>query len=82
MTDVVASGHEQVVPPVASAMDASRQVAVSPSGHGLAAVPAFEAVYAQHVRFVWRTVRSFGVAEEKAKKPVPGVPGLPPPYRN
>jgi RNA polymerase sigma-70 factor (ECF subfamily) len=41
-------------------MDAARQAVAPPNR--LAAAPAFDDVYQLHVRFVWRTVRSFGVA--------------------
>jgi len=51
-------------------MDAARQVVSPPR---LAAAPTFDDVYQQHVRFVWRTVRSFGVAEAQLEDAVQDV---------
>lgn len=74
MTEVAASGHEPVMPEVAPAMAAVRQ---SEPPTALAAAPGssrvFEDVYQQHVRFVWRTVRSFGVAEAQLEDAVQDV---------
>jgi RNA polymerase sigma-70 factor (ECF subfamily) len=56
------------MPEVAPAMDAVGQVAPR-----LASVPAFDEVYQAHVRFVWRTVRSFGVAEAQLEDAVQDV---------
>ncbi|HUQ02136.1 MAG TPA: sigma-70 family RNA polymerase sigma factor [Kofleriaceae bacterium] len=58
------------MPDVAPAMAAVRQD-VPP--RLAAAALAFEDVYAQHVRFVWRTVRSFGVAEAQLEDAVQDV---------
>ena len=70
MTDVARPGHERVMPDVAPAMAAVRQE--SPPRLAAAAL-VFEEVYAQHVRFVWRTVRSFGVAEAQLEDAVQDV---------
>ncbi len=56
------------MPPVAPAM-----VAVSQAAPRLAAAPAFDDVYAAHVRYVWRLVRSFGVAEAHLEDAVQDV---------
>jgi RNA polymerase sigma-70 factor (ECF subfamily) len=71
VTESAGPGHERVMPQVAPAIAAVRQAESSP--HGLAAAPAFESVYQQHVRFVWRTVRSFGVAEAQLEDAVQDV---------
>ncbi len=62
------------MPDVAPAMAAVRQDAP----HLAAAAPgssrlAFDDVYQRHVRFVWRTVRSFGVAEAQLEDAVQDV---------
>jgi RNA polymerase sigma-70 factor (ECF subfamily) len=69
MTELLGSGHEPDVPEVAPAM-----AAVPPAAPPrLAEALAFDDVYQQHVRFVWRTVRSFGVAEAHLEDAVQDV---------
>ncbi len=55
------------MPPVAHAMVAT------PEASGLAVLPSFDDVYQAHVRFVWRTVRAFGVAEAHLEDAVQDV---------
>lgn len=50
------------MPAVAHALDVSE-----------AAVPSFDEVYAAHVAFVWRTLRTFGVAESQIEDAVQDV---------
>lgn len=66
VTDVAPSGHQPTVAPGAHAMVAE------PPTAGVS-VPSFEAVYSAHVRFVWRTVRAFGVAEAQLEDAVQDV---------
>jgi RNA polymerase sigma-70 factor (ECF subfamily) len=69
MTEIARSGHELAMPEVAPAMDAVGQVAPRLAS----SVPAFDEVYQAHVRFVWRTIRSFGVAEAQLEDAVQDV---------
>jgi RNA polymerase sigma-70 factor, ECF subfamily len=67
VTDVAGAGHQPSVAPIAHAM-----VAEPPSA-GVTDALAFDAVYTAHVRFVWRTVRAFGVAEAHLEDAVQDV---------
>jgi RNA polymerase sigma-70 factor (ECF subfamily) len=69
VTDVGGAGHSSCVPP-AAALDRG-QVTDAPVPVSVA--PAFDAVYAQHVRLVWRTVRAFGVADAQLEDAVQDV---------
>ncbi len=55
------------MPPVAPATVAA------PAAAAAVAAPGFEEVYQTHVRFVWRTVRAFGVAEAQLEDAVQDV---------
>jgi RNA polymerase sigma-70 factor (ECF subfamily) len=72
VTEIAGAGHEPVMPDVAPAMAAAARQE-SPPRLAAAAALVFDEVYAQHVRFVWRTVRSFGVAEAQLEDAVQDV---------
>jgi RNA polymerase sigma-70 factor (ECF subfamily) len=67
VTELEGAGHQRSVAPVAHAM------AADPPAAGVAPLPTFDAVYGAHVRFVWRTVRAFGVAEAQLEDAVQDV---------
>lgn len=68
VTDGGGSGHQPSMPPIAHAM-----VAPAEAGAGAVAALSFDAVYQAHVRYVWRLVRTFGVAEAHLEDAVQDV---------
>lgn len=67
VTDVGAAGHSPGVAPAAQAFVAPAPVPV------VSQARSFDEVYATHVRYVWRTVRAFGVAESQLEDAVQDV---------